>query len=241
MPSSAEADEYLEALPNSEYLRALRELRLSENDLRMLRANYSAPHSTVTAKQMAELVGYKSFGASNIHYGKLGRRVASSLGVSLEYPILSLVTMDWPSGEWTLRVQVAEALEHLGLVKLDNQTDLTSDEQRWLREGKVSRIVTNTYERNPTARRLCIAHYGTSCSICDFSFGNVYGDDFDDFIHVHHLTELAEIGEAYDVDPIRDLRPVCPNCHAIIHQRRPAYSIQEVKDFTSRNSKFNVY
>jgi 5-methylcytosine-specific restriction protein A len=33
----------------------------------------------------------------------------------------------------------------------------------------------------------------------------------------------------YEVDPINDLIPVCPNCHAMIHRRRPAYSIEEVK------------
>ena len=241
MLSSVEANEHLGALPTSDYFRALRELRLSENDLRMLRANYSAPHSTVTAKQMAELLGYKSFGASNIHYGKLGRRVASSLGVNLKYPVLSLITMGWPNSEceWTLRPQVSEALERLGLADINEQTDLTSDEQRWLREGKVSRIITNAHERNPVARRLCIAHYGTSCSICNFSFGDVYGNDFSNFVHVHHLTELAAIGEEYTIDPIKDLRPVCPNCHAIIHQRKPAYSIQEVKAFMSRNSQLN--
>ncbi len=32
------------------------------------------------------------------------------------------------------------------------------------------------------------------------------------FIHVHHLKPLSEVGYEYRVDPIRDLRPVCPNC-----------------------------
>lgn len=30
-----------------------------------------------------------------------------------------------------------------------------------------------------------------------------------------------------EVDAIRDLRPVCPNCHAMLHRRRPAYTIAE--------------
>jgi 5-methylcytosine-specific restriction protein A len=40
---------------------------------------------------------------------------------------------------------------------------------------------------------------------------------------------LSEVGNEYRVDPIRDLRPVCPNCHAMIHRRIPAYSIEELK------------
>ena len=33
----------------------------------------------------------------------------------------------------------------------------------------------------------------------------------------------------YRLDPIRDLRPVCPNCHAVIHRREPPFSIEEIK------------
>ncbi len=171
MLSFEEAEAYLRELPTSKYMHTLRELHLSENALKMLRANYAAPNSTLTAKQMASRVGYKNFGAANIHYGKLGRRVANALGVSLESPILSLITMDWPTGEceWTLRVQLSETLEQLGIVNLDNKTNPAHAEQDWLREGKVSQTVANVYERNATARRLCIEHYGTSCYICNFS------------------------------------------------------------------------
>jgi 5-methylcytosine-specific restriction protein A len=45
---------------------------------------------------------------------------------------------------------------------------------------------------------------------------------------LHYLTSLSDIGEKYRVDPINDLRPVCPNCHAIIHAKNPPYSIDEV-------------
>ena len=39
------------------------------------------------------------------------------------------------------------------------------------------------------------------------------------------------IGEAHEVDPIEGLRPVCPNCHSMIHKRREAYTIEAVKEF----------
>jgi hypothetical protein len=48
------------------------------------------------------------------------------------------------------------------------------------------------------------------------------------------LRPLAEIGKQYKVDPIADLRPVCPNCHAVLHTRIPAYSIQEVRALIRR-------
>jgi 5-methylcytosine-specific restriction enzyme A len=96
-------------------------------------------------------------------------------------------------------------------------------------EGAVRRVLVNAYERNPRARRLCVSQYGTTCFICKFNFGDVYGEVVQGFIHVHHLRSLSEVGEEYEVDPIRDLRPVCANCHAVLHRRVPAYTIEEVK------------
>ncbi len=104
-------------------------------------------------------------------------------------------------------------------------------EPETLVEGAACRISVNAYERNPEARRRCIEHHGPSCCICDLSFGSVYGEVADGYIHVHHLRALSEIGEEYTVDPIADLRPVCPNCHAVLHRRTPAYSIEEVRRF----------
>lgn len=103
-----------------------------------------------------------------------------------------------------------------------------------LREGAVSRIVVNAYERNPAARRACIEHYGSACAVCHFDFEEFYGDLGRGYIHVHHLRELASIGEEYQVDPIADLRPVCPNCHAMLHRRQPALSIESLRRKISR-------
>ena len=96
-------------------------------------------------------------------------------------------------------------------------------------EGSMRQVTVNAYERNPRARRLCIAAHGTSCCVCEFDFGAVYGPAAEGFIHVHHLRPLSDIAEEYQVDPVNDLRPVCPNCHAVIHRRTPPYSIEEVR------------
>jgi 5-methylcytosine-specific restriction enzyme A len=101
-------------------------------------------------------------------------------------------------------------------------------------EGAVKRVSVNAYERSPEARRKCIEHYGVTCKICGFNFEKTYGKAGKDFIHVHHLKQMSEIGETYQIDPIQDLRPVCPNCHAIIHKRTPSYTIEEVKVFLKR-------
>jgi len=86
-----------------------------------------------------------------------------------------------------------------------------------LTEGAARSVQVNSYERNPEARKRCLEHYGYRCIVCDFSFEERYGAIGRRYIHVHHLVALSNIGQAYEVDPIRDLRPVCPNCHAMIH------------------------
>ncbi len=44
------------------------------------------------------------------------------------------------------------------------------------------------------------------------------------------LRPISQIGEDYEVDPIEDLRPVCPNCHAVIHFRDPPFTIEGAKE-----------
>lgn len=76
----------------------------------------------------------------------------------------------------------------------------------------------------------CIDHYGTNCFVCGFNFGKVFGRLGEGFIHVHHLQPLSEIGREYEVDPIKDLRPLCPNCHAMIHRRSPPLAIDDLEN-----------
>ena len=98
------------------------------------------------------------------------------------------------------------------------------------REGSIRQVTVNAYERNSEARRKCISHYGARCSVCGFDFEARYGEVGKGFIHIHHERPLASIAEEYEVNPVEDLKPVCPNCHAIIHRRKPAYTITEVKE-----------
>ena len=95
-------------------------------------------------------------------------------------------------------------------------------------EGAVRQILVNVYERSAELRRKCIEHWGTQCIACKFDFGSRYGHLGEGFTHVHHLTPLAETAANHEVDPINDLRPLCANCHAIVHRRRPALSLGEL-------------
>jgi 5-methylcytosine-specific restriction protein A len=101
-------------------------------------------------------------------------------------------------------------------------------------EGAKHQVTVNAYERDSIARQKCIDHYGTKCFVCGFLFESVYGEVAKDFVHVHHLRPLSEIGSEYAVNPVEDLRPVCPNCHAVLHLGKPVFSIEEVIAFVRK-------
>ncbi len=97
-------------------------------------------------------------------------------------------------------------------------------------EGASKRVYVNAYERNRTARDSCISHFGSACSVCGFDFEVAYGEVGKGFIHVHHVKQLSTVGEGYEVDPLKDLRPVCPNCHAMLHRTTPAMPIEALRE-----------
>lgn len=98
-----------------------------------------------------------------------------------------------------------------------------------LSEGDVISVVVNAHERNPQARRECLVHWGRTCMVCEMTFKRRYGKIGDGFIHVHHLRPLATAKRSRLVDPINDLRPVCPNCHAMLHAVEPPLTINQLK------------
>lgn len=102
-------------------------------------------------------------------------------------------------------------------------------QEQLYKEGARILVSGYRYERDPHAREACIRHHGTSCAVCGFNFGEEFGAVGDGFIHVHHLTLISDRGSEYVIDPIEDLRPVCPNCHAMLHRKSPPYSIDELK------------
>jgi 5-methylcytosine-specific restriction protein A len=104
-------------------------------------------------------------------------------------------------------------------------------------EGARFAVTINAYERNPKARAACIAHHGHICAVCGFDFVRVYGGLGEGFIHVHHVIPIGKIGMEYKIDPIADLIPVCPNCHAMIHRVEPPLAVEQLRKHISELKK----
>jgi 5-methylcytosine-specific restriction enzyme A len=132
----------------------------------------------------------------------------------LDVKRLDKIGNNWYASDGEIGVQIAE--------EVDNNEVLI--------EGASKTISVNVFERNPVARAKCLAHYGYKCIVCSFDFEEFYGSIGQSFIHVHHIVPLSETSGEYELDPIKDLVPVCPNCHAMIHRTRPILTIAQIKE-----------
>jgi len=103
-------------------------------------------------------------------------------------------------------------------------------------EGGRVLVQVSRFERDPRARKQCISKFGTECSVCGFDFGKKYGEIGKGFIHVHHLRPLATRGKSHRVDAGKHLRPVCPNCHEMLH-KGPPFSIKKLKTIISKATR----
>ena len=155
----------------------------------------------------------------------------------LDGPLFSTMHWDTQMSGVAIKDEIVLELEHIwrplsGIANytLPEEIHVSSS----LIEGSVKCISVNSYERNSEARQKCLDYYGFSCHVCGFNFAETYGKIGEQFIHVHHLKQLSEIGEEYIIDPVRDLRPVCPNCHAMIHRRKSPFSIDEVRSLIKK-------
>lgn len=211
-------------------------------DISIFQALYSMENFKASASQIGKILGNTGKAPHSPINSEIGR-YAKRISEKYELPIVKnefrrtehwpLFFNGWWEGKyffWQLRPELVEALEITGLTgdaPLPDEIPFSEEER--LSEGAKRTIVVNAYERNSRARELCIKHYGTTCVVCAFDFEKIYGELGKGYIHVHHLTPLSEIGRDYKVDPIEDLRPVCPNCHAMLHREDPALSIDELK------------
>lgn len=135
-------------------------------------------------------------------------------------------------GVWSITVTGETGVFALGLLPPSLAT-LPADATTFtppLLEGGLKIVELTTYERNPEARRRCLEHYGAVCQCCGMIYGDRYGSIGAELIHVHHVVPLAAIGETYQVDPVRDLVPLCANCHHVVHARNPPHSVAAVRE-----------
>jgi 5-methylcytosine-specific restriction protein A len=168
-----------------------------------------------------------------------GKRYAPKAVIGVAAEILTGKEFDPYSFKGGINSKCFKILKSKGfsVITKGNKTLYPDEITKQYYEGSITQVLVNRYERNVKARQKCIDYYKALCVVCGFNFKNKYGIIGEDFIHIHHVTPLASISEEYVIDPIEDLKPVCPNCHCMLHKRDPPFTIEELQELISKNSE----
>lgn len=202
-----------------------------------------------SGKEIAISLGYKSHATLNVIIPSFSKLVIKKYpqikiperddGTKRLWHIPFLGSENKNRFHWMLRNELKEALiEVMGEIDEENfiPEEITKSEQPFI-EGGYTQILVNSYERESKARTICLKKYGYKCQICGFDFEDVYGQIGKHKIHVHHKIPISMYKREYVLDPEKDLIPICPNCHLIIHSKKECFSVEELKEIIEDNRK----
>lgn len=190
-----------------------------KNILRRLRNTYNIPFIDV---KMSRIVAGSE------------ERITTSINEAID---------DTEQKDFVLKHDFEATMIELIKEELQYQLDQSSDKEelvsQWIEEvdgddnlfieGLKCRIEEFEYfTRDPEARSKCLKKWGYKCYICGKKLEDIYEKAGKNKIEVHHEKQICE---GYRVtDPIKYLKPVCPDCHTIIHTRSPMYECKEVSE-----------
>lgn len=104
------------------------------------------------------------------------------------------------------------------------------------------------YERSKKLRDYAIQYFTVdnriSCNCCSFNFSDFYGAELGaGFIEIHHTKPIftyadEDINNTLEV-AVKNLTPVCSNCHRMIHRNwsKPL----EIQDLISNVNQYGVF
>ncbi len=96
-------------------------------------------------------------------------------------------------------------------------------------EGRLINVEMQRRERSPEARQACLAAHGFTCFACGTNIKARYRGLPVEVIHVHHEEPLSQAQGEREFDPVVTMKPLCPNCHCVVHSKVPPYSVEEVR------------
>ena len=106
-------------------------------------------------------------------------------------------------------------------------------------EGLRHQAERNFFKRNPQLVKQAKEIYGCTCQVCGFDFAKTYGALGLDFAEAHHLNPLSERPPEEWTTAVQtniaNIAVLCANCHRMIHRRKPALSIDELKAILTRD------
>ena len=108
----------IDNLTSHDYAEAFRKISLTDKQWEMLRIHMEAPDQALTMRQMATAMGFSTWNAANIHYGRLAGNLCKQLKIFPDTKLFIMVEFfKEPGNEWVLQLRpsVVYALNELGL------------------------------------------------------------------------------------------------------------------------------
>jgi predicted HNH restriction endonuclease len=110
---------------------------------------------------------------------------------------------------------------------------------------KFSHVKTKTRSRKLI--NIAKQHYSIDgkiyCSACNFNFEDFYGKTGLDYIEIHHIKPIFTYEENIEKsinEALKNVVPVCANCHRIIHRSNDLLlSIHSLKELISSNGDYS--
>ena len=165
---------------------------------------------------------FEKFGYAEYHLGSVNITDAGMAHLEQNRDILTyLLINDFTYSDLT---------ENLKRIEADPQKRKieTFDENIIIQEGIKSISEVEIYTRSQQLRDYALSYFtskdgSVSCSCCAFNFADFYGKEIGaGFIEIHHVKPIFQYqgGELVKTikDAVKNLTPVCSNCHRMIHR-----------------------
>jgi len=113
-----------------------------------------------------------------------------------------------------------------------SEAEAEEEEVTEAEEGAILTRVHRGRERNVRLRKTKIKRVRDetgrlACEACDLDFGERYGERGDGFIECHHSKAVSDLRPG-ERTKIEDLVLLCPNCHRMVHLKRPWLTLDEL-------------
>lgn len=193
------------------YREALRDIQLSTTARDFLIAHYYAANRQASMESLAEAVGYDTHAPANLHYGAFAHKLAETLP-AVPSDVLDGEYDNWMQaiassrGErnqeghflWTLRPEVAQALEQLGWVSPDGDDPAAPAVSEVTQPGSTTReAVVQARRGQGLFRRRVLQYWGGRCAVSGCMLTSI--------LVASHIKPWSDSGDAERLDGFNGL------------------------------------
>lgn len=207
----------------ADFKRAFLEIEavLPDSCRKMLLAHYASPGMAISTERLAIVAGFgEKFKTANLLYGTLAKGISKVLGLPPHPVARTYMLAEWHGeqkdekghGQWILYDEVAFALEELGWVIKNSNSEQDYPVPPGIEKPKEIVLQTSQRERDPLVRNWVLRTANGICECCEQE-APFESSDGSLYLEVHHIRHLANDGS----DTVSNAVALCPNCHRELH------------------------